>query len=88
MKFVALFALCSLLFYGGIYPQADADGAIPTALKRFEIVFVDTGVANRHQLLADVQWLERDTASLVQQQPQLRLGDNQRQRSAVEILLV
>ena len=55
MKFVALFALCSLLFHGGIYPKADADEAIPTALKRSEIVFVDTGVANHNQWLADLQ---------------------------------
>ena len=55
MKLVALFALCSLLFHGGICPQADADGAIPIALKRSEIVFVDTGVAHHNQLLADLQ---------------------------------
>ena len=55
MKLVALFALCSLLFHSGIYRQADADRAIPTALKNSEIVFVDTGVANHHQLLAELQ---------------------------------
>jgi hypothetical protein len=54
MKLVALFALCSLLFHGGI-SKADADGGIPIALKRSEIVFVDTGVANHEQLLADLR---------------------------------